>query len=77
MLWSLLTGLPWCSILVIVKGEVAGPALDTEVGAHEDLKPVGGIDLKPKAGKHADSKTGMNKQVIKSAAQIVQEERGT
>ena len=56
---------------------MAGPALDTEVGAHEDLKPVGGIDLKPKAGKHADSKTGMNKQVIKSAAQIVQEERGT
>lgn len=60
---------------MIVKGEVAAPALETEVGASEvkDLKPAGGIELKPKA----DSKTGMNKQVIKSAAQIVQEQRGT
>lgn len=70
-------GFPWCSILVIVKGEVAGPALETEVGAHEDLKPVGGIALKPKAVNYVDSKTGVNKQVIKSAAQIVQEQRGT
>lgn len=62
-------------MLIINKGEVSEPALDIELSANDDMKPVG-LELKPKATMQMESKAGVSNQIIKSAAQIVQEQRG-
>jgi len=63
-------------VLMITKGEVVGPALEFEHGIKRemDVKPTIRLEVKPTF--QVESKAGKGNHNFRSAAQIVQEQRG-
>jgi hypothetical protein len=61
---------------MITKGEVVGPALEFEHGIKQemDVKPTIRLEVKPTF--QVESKAGKGNHNFRSAAQIVQEQRG-
>jgi replication factor A1 len=63
-------------VLMITKGEVVGPALEFEHGIKQemDVKPTIRLEVKPTF--QVESKAGKGNHNFRSAAQIVQDQRG-